>query len=138
VLTHGVHNTLAHFADDLGGLALGTLVDWGGWFLMLLFVFWAVWRESRWISHYLREEVSLGVISQDQYRVACSAWSQSKARLYAFFSGRHAKTRQFYQTCAELAHKKHQLATIGEEDGNTPIILRLRHELAGLAPFAGT
>jgi RsiW-degrading membrane proteinase PrsW (M82 family) len=38
VLLHAVHNTLANFLTGIGGLLLSTLVDWGGWLLMFLFV----------------------------------------------------------------------------------------------------
>lgn len=138
VLAHSLHNTLAHFAQGLGGLALSTLVDWGGWLLMLLFVVWAIYRESRWIAQYLREEVNLQTLSLNQYLVASSPWAQSWARWRALFTGRHAQTRRFYQVCAELAYKKHQLATLGEEYGNTLIVQRLRQDLAALAPFAET
>jgi RsiW-degrading membrane proteinase PrsW (M82 family) len=137
VLTHGVHNTIAHYAADLGGIAIGTLVDWGGWLMMVVFVIWAVYRESRWLSEYLQEEVNLGTISPSQYSIACSTWSQSWARLKALVSGESASTRRFYQLCAELAYKKHQLATLGEEYGNTSIIARLRSELVGLSQIIG-
>jgi RsiW-degrading membrane proteinase PrsW (M82 family) len=138
VLTHSLHNTIAHYAQGLGGLALGTLTDWGGWLLMLIFVFWALYRESRWISEHLHEEVTLGVISPSQYRIACSTWAQSQARLKALFNGRHAQIGRFYQLCAELAYKKHQKSTLGEEYGNSLIIQSLRQELADLSPLASS
>ena len=81
IFTHSVHNTLAHLLQGVGGLVATTLNDWAGWFIMILFVIWALYREQRWIIDQLREEVLLGVITQAQYRVACSAWSQSAARL---------------------------------------------------------
>ena len=37
--------------------------------------------------------------------------------------------------CAEIAHKKYQLATLGDEQGNSAIIDHLRIELRGLSPF---
>jgi hypothetical protein len=48
----------------------------------------------------------------------------------ALFSGKYMPTHRFYQTCAELAYKKHQLAHFGEENGNSQAIERLRAELA--------
>jgi len=59
------------------------------------------------------------------------------ARFTAIYSGNHRKTRRFYQTCGELAHKKHQYATLGDERGNQAIIETLRSELAQLSPTAG-
>jgi len=46
-------------------------------------------------------------------------------------------TSRFYQVCGELAHKKEQLAKIGDEGGNTAIIAKLRAELQRLAPQIG-
>ena len=138
VFAHALHNTLAEILNGSGGMALGTLIDWSGWLFMLVFILWAVNRESRWIANYLREEISLGVINVSQYRTACSSWRQSFARISALFSGRYKSTRDFYQTCAELAYKKHQLVRFGEESGNSTRIQRLRSELAVLALKTGS
>jgi protease PrsW len=132
MVTHAFHNTLASFIGGLGGLAIGTLVDWTGWFFMFLIVVWAVLREKRWLKEYLREEVSLNILSPDQYRVACSGTAQWFAGLSALFSGRGRATRRFYQLTAELAHKKRQLATLGDESGNRAIVEQLRSELVSL------
>jgi len=137
VATHGIHNTLAQFLKGVGGMTLGTVVDWAGWLLMLVFIFWAIRRESRWISSYLYEEVGMGVINAGQYRIACSSWRQSYANFNALLSGHYHHSRHFYQTCAELAYKKHQLAKLGEESGNSNRVLRLRNELAALASKTG-
>jgi protease PrsW len=133
VFTHAVHNTLAQVFTNVGGIVLGTLIDWSGWLLMLVFILWAIHRESKWIAKYLQDEVNQGVISQYQYRIACSTWSQNSARINALFSGQYRSTRHFYQICAELAYKKHQLETLGEESGNSNRIQLLRNELAALA-----
>jgi RsiW-degrading membrane proteinase PrsW (M82 family) len=134
IFTHSMHNTLAAFLQGLGGLAIGTLIDWTGWFIMFLFILWALYREQRWISSQLREEVSLGILNPVQYKIACSAWSQMAARTKALFAGRYRLTNRFFQTAVELAFKKQQRLKLGEEGGNTPIIERLRAELARLAP----
>ena len=39
------------------------------------------------------------------------------------------RTRRFYQQCAELAYKKHQLHKMGNEGGNVAIVERLRIDL---------
>ena len=136
ILTHSLHNTLASLLPGLGGLATGTLVDWTGWFMMFLFVLWALHREQRWIVDQLKEEVSLKLISPAQYRVACSAWLQTASRLKALFAGQYRATQRFYQVAAELAYKKQQRIILGEEGGNSTIIENLRTELALLAPVA--
>jgi len=137
MLTHSVHNTLARLVPGLVGLASTTLLDWSGWLVMILFGMWTLYREQRWIIQYLREEVSLGIITSEQYRVACSSWAQSLARLDSLFRGRYRATNRFYQATAELAFKKHKLAVMGESDHNILSIERLRTELVQLSPHAG-
>jgi hypothetical protein len=84
----------------------------------------------------LAEEVERGTLTAAQYRTATSAWSQTGARLGALGSGRMRATHRFYHLLGELAHKKHHLATLGEEEGNSVLVARLRRELAALAPLA--
>jgi len=138
VILHSVHNTIAYTFNNLNGMILGTALDWSGWLIMLLVIVWAAFREQQWICSQLREEVSLGVISAAQYRPACSAWAQSGARIGALFSGRFRMTARFYQVCAELSYKKQQIASLGEETGNTHAVQTLRSELARLAPNASS
>lgn len=136
VFLHALHNGMATFLaqQGLGGLAVTLLVDWFGWAVMAGVIIWAIVREQRWNATYLREELERRMISPEQYRTACSSWAQSKARIGALFSGHYRTTNQFYQLCGELAQKKHQLATFGDEGGNGSIIESLRGELARLAP----
>ncbi len=142
VLAHAVHNGMAVFIGSeeglgLGGLAALLLIDWAGWGLMFAIIAWAIFRERSWLRQYLSEEVERGVLTVEQYRVACSTRAQIAARFRALFRGRRRATRQFYQLCAELAQKKHHLAVLGEEHGNTHTIEHLRGELARLAPNIG-
>jgi len=130
---HSAHNTLAGLISGLLGLATTVLFDWTGWFAMFIFILWALAREQKLIRHHLNEEVSLGVMTAAQYQVACSAWRQTLTRWGALFSGRHQATRRFFQLTGELAHKKQQRATLGEEGGNTWEIETLRRELTRLS-----
>lgn len=136
LLTHSFHNLLAIFIQDLGGLAISTFIDWSGWLVMVLFILWALYREQQWIVIHLNDEVSLGTISTTQYQTACSGKRQFSARLKALFSGNYYPTHHFYLAAAELAYKKHQLASFGDEGGNTQIILQLRSRLAKLSSKA--
>ncbi len=133
LVAHAIHNTLASLLSGLGGLAIGTLFDWSGWLLMFLIILWAIYRVQQRMKHYLRGEVEAGVISPAQYKTACSAWSQSRARLSALTTGRFQATRRFYQLCGELAHKKFQLHRFGNEKNNQAIIKKTRTELAALS-----
>jgi RsiW-degrading membrane proteinase PrsW (M82 family) len=131
IFLHALHNSMATILGDqlgLGGVIVTLLVDWMGWAVALGLVIWAIFRERRWMSSYLREEVDLGTISAEQYRIACSI----RAHIGACASGQ--ASRQFYGACAELAQKKHQLATLGEERGNSARVSTLRASLAQLSP----
>jgi RsiW-degrading membrane proteinase PrsW (M82 family) len=136
VFAHSLHNVLASLLGGAEGLAIGTILDWGGWFFMFLFILWAIARERRILKEYLREEIAAGLMSPAQYNTAISAGAQSLARLKALFSGAHRATTRFYQLCGELAHKKRQLVQLGDEGANVDIIQGLRGELADLAPRA--
>jgi len=129
VITHSFHNTFGGLIGGLEGLALGTFVDWIGWFFMLLFIVWMVLQERNILKRHLQDEVSSGLISPAQYRTALS-FAQTGARLNAMASG------SYFQACGELAHKKEQFAKLGDERGNRVIIEKLRGELAQLAPQA--
>jgi RsiW-degrading membrane proteinase PrsW (M82 family) len=137
VFFHAFHNLLASSAAHLGALALLMfLLDWWGWLLMGIVILWAIQREKRLVSRYLAEEMEWGVLTAAQYRTARSAFAQTGARLAALASGRLKATSRFYQACGEMAHKKHHLATLGDERGNLETVERLRGELQRLSPAA--
>jgi RsiW-degrading membrane proteinase PrsW (M82 family) len=136
VLMHSTHNTLGSLIHNQAGILVGAFFDWSGWTMMFLFILWATGREKDWIVNQLRDETVLGTITLDQYRIACSAWGQSLARLQGLMKGRFLQTTHFYQLCAELAYKKQQLTFLGEEGGNSQIIENLRQELRDLSTSA--
>lgn len=137
IVLHSVHNILARQLHGSGGFVIGTVYDWTGWFLMFLFLLWALRREQLWLIRHLNEEITLGSLTGRQYQTACSAWRQTGARFSALFQGRFRPTSRFYQVCAELAYKKEQLARLGDEDGNSRAIHDLRAELKRLSALAG-
>lgn len=137
VATHAVHNGLATAASATNGLgALMFLLDWMGWFLIAAVLLAAVWRERRMLRLQLADEVSRGILDDQQYRTAFSVRPQLGAPLRALFSGRLLATRRFYRLCGELAHKKQQLARLGDEGGTAVLIDELREEMRRLAPMA--
>jgi len=79
--------------------------------------------------------VNNGLLSVKQYTSAISFF-QTKVHFAALTSGTFRATSRFYQVCGELAHKKEQLAKVGNESGNLRIIEQLRAELVQLAPMA--
>jgi protease PrsW len=137
VFTHAFHNTFSGLIGGFQGLLAGTLVDYFGYAVMLAFIVWIINHERNILKRHLREEVEKGYISPGQYNSAVSFF-QFGAYFSALTSGSFVKTSRFYQVCGELAHKKEQLAKVGDERGNTRIIEQLRSELVALAPVART
>jgi RsiW-degrading membrane proteinase PrsW (M82 family) len=129
VFTHAFHNSFGSMIGGLEGFALGSLIDWFGWFVMTVFIIFMISRERSLLKKQLREEVDSGSLSMAQYQKALSPFTMSTA----LFTGGRTATR-FYQVCGELAHKKEQLSKLGNEGGNAAIVQSLRTELATLAP----
>lgn len=135
MLTHSFHNTFATVVGGVEGLLLGTAIDWTGWFFMVILIVWAIFREQQYLKQYLKEEIETGVITGSQYSTACSAFSMSMSRLSSLTTGNYRATNKFYHLCAELAHKKRQRDTVGEERGNSVLIHQIRAELSQLSSF---
>jgi RsiW-degrading membrane proteinase PrsW (M82 family) len=135
VVAHAFHNTFSGLIGGVEGLLAGTFVDYLGYAVMLIFVIWMVVYERNILKRNLHEEVTNGLISHKQYASATSFF-QTNAHLSALTSGTFRSTARFYQVCGELAHKKEQLAKLGDESGNTMIIEKLRSELTQLGPQA--
>ena len=135
VTAHAFHNTFSGLVGGVGGFIVGTFIDYIGYGVMLIFVIWMIAYERNILRRNLREEVATGLISQKQYDSATSFFHPN-AYFAALTSGTYRATSRFYQVLGELAHKKEQLAKVGEEGGNTKIIAQLRSELTQLAPRA--
>ena len=133
LFTHSLHNTLAYFLSGIGGLLLGSLVDWVQLFIMLGFILWVVHQDGKRIAQYLKVDLTEGRITLAQYQTAISPWKRIRARMNALRQGKYRLTGRFYQTCAELAQKRYQLATFGDEKGNAAAIARYSAELQALA-----
>jgi len=137
VLTHAFHNTFSSLIGGDGGFVVGLLADYFGYACMLGFIIWMINKERNILKKQLSEEVNNGAISPQQYRTAISFF-QTNAHIAALSTGSFRSTSRFYQVLGELAHKKEQLAKLGDERGNTKIIEKLRMEMAQLAPLAKT
>lgn len=129
VFTHAFHNIFSNLIGGMAGFALGSVIDWFGWLLMLLFILFMIARERRLLQKQLREEVASGTITSAQYYKALSPFTMSTAFLTGGRTASH-----FYRVCGELAHKKEQLLRLGDEQGNAALVRSLRSELATLAP----
>jgi len=135
VMSHAFHNTFSTVIGGQGGFFIGIFADYIGYALMLGFIIWIITRERNILKKQLVEEVNNGLLSQNQYKTAIS-FVQTRVHLAALTSGKFRATSRFYQVLGELAHKKEQLSTVGDERGNTQIIENLRAELTQLAPLA--
>lgn len=137
VFTHSLHNSLATAASSASAFGLLMfLLDWAGWVLISVVLVAAVLREGRLLATHLAEEVEHGALNADQYRTATSSWSQTFVRVRAAAGGRFGATSRFYHLCGELAHKKHLLATCGDEGCNARLVEELREEMKKLSPHA--
>jgi protease PrsW len=135
MFTHAFHNLLASLLSG-AGILVGFAIDWTGWLAMFIFIIFLIYREKRWMQEYLQDEVNLGTLSRLQYQTAVSTFKRFVAHMGALSNGRLRQTSRFYQACAELAHKKRELHTLGDENGNNQIILALRSELSSTSPYA--
>lgn len=133
IFTHSLHNSLLTFLSGYAGIVVATLVAWTGWLVMFFFILYLIYREKTWMAEYLKDEVALLTITPEQYRTVSTMFGQTQARFSALTSGRFWATNHFYQLCAELSHKKRQLALMGDEEGNQQRIEKLRAELSGIS-----
>lgn len=136
MFTHSFHNTFASIVPGIAGLFAGTFIDWSGWFFMLIFIIVMIIQEQKILTRYLKEEIDFGLISRKQFDTAVSSWQRWMASISAFGTSSARPTREFYQLLADLAHKKRQFVTLGEESGNSAIIADLRTRIQSLAPLA--
>jgi len=127
VVAHAFHNSFGSIIGGLKGFALGSLIDWIGWFMMAVFIVFMIGRERGLLQRQLKDEVGGGILSAAQYERALSPWTMT----LALVTGGPAAA-SFYRLCGELAHKKEQLMRLGDERGNEALITALRSELSEL------
>ena len=138
IFVHSFHNTIVPLFiqdDTLGSVIFATQLDWFGWFLMLGFIFLMNLREKNILRNYLKQEMDAGIISKEQYRISYSPKLRRIERNKAKAENRELllQVKNFYQLCAELAHKKHQYSRLGSEKNNPAIILATRKALYALS-----
>lgn len=135
VIFHSVHNFGATLASvTCFSFLLSLLSDWGG-ILMLGLAIGLVWRqEKQWIQTQLESEVGT-TLRREVYELTASYRKRLGAQFRALFRGDIRAWRlgwRLTQTATELAFKKHQLATLGDEGGNQQLIESLRERLVAL------
>jgi RsiW-degrading membrane proteinase PrsW (M82 family) len=137
VLFHMIHNAGAMLTEQTACVSLGVsfMVDWGGILMLLAIALLFLRKESRWIDRGLGEEVERGILRDADFQMLRSARQRVRQRWAALGKGGVGVYRlvgRYYQCATELALKKQQLRSYGDEGGNLAEIQRLRTELAEL------
>jgi len=128
IVVHLLHNGLAN--AGLCGVSL--LVNWAGVGVVFVVIALSLRRESEWMRDYLREEVTLGVLSAPLYTLLTTRgadYRQTLARLHRQGGSQARLFGRLASDAAELAQKKHQLDRMGNEQGNLATIARLRERI---------
>jgi RsiW-degrading membrane proteinase PrsW (M82 family) len=134
VVLHGIHNAGATLAEQTVCLSLGLslVVDWGGVLVLLVVAALVLRKESFWIQRGLVEEVRSGVLSFQELEGLRSARWRLRARWRAWRLGgwtAHRAVGRYYQCATELAFRKQNLRSRGDQGGNLAEVRRLRQEL---------
>jgi len=142
VLFHAIHNAGAMLSEQTACLSLGLsiVVDYGGILLLLVVAWLSLRKESRWIERGLGEEVARGTLAEADLQLLQSAGQRMRRRWSALGRGgwgAHRLVGRYFQCAAELAFRKHQLRSYGDEGGRVAEIQRLRAALVELRAQAG-
>jgi hypothetical protein len=130
VLLHAFHNFSVSFSNIIL-LCAGVLVDWGGVWITVVIIFWALYQEGRWMRTYLADEVSAGLLTPGQYEAACTALGRMRYRLGAFESrgwGAYLLAGRFLHRLSKLAYRKHH-QVLFEDEQSGRAIEQLRKEI---------
>ena len=135
VIFHSVHNFGSTLASVTCLSLLVSLVsDWSG-IVMLALAIGLAWRqENGWIRAQLASEVGT-TLQREAYELTVSYSKRLGVQWGALLRGDLRTWRlsqRLTQTATELAFKKQQLASLGDEGGNLQVIERLRAQLAAL------
>lgn len=128
---HGLHNLGASLASqNCASICLSTVINWGG-ILVLGVIIALIWKqERRWMAEHLAGEVA-----DDVYRLITSWRYWQATRLEALLRGDIKSWRtlgHLRHAATELAFKKQQLASRGEDSKTAQDIQRYRLRLVEL------
>lgn len=132
VLLHAFHNFAVSF-NSLPLLCVGILADWGGVWLTVVIIWWALYQEGSWMRTYLAEELHEGLLTAEQYDLAHRALGRARYRLDALRSGgigAYWRSGRFLNQLSKLAYQKHHQALFADARSRREID-RLREELGG-------
>jgi RsiW-degrading membrane proteinase PrsW (M82 family) len=136
VTFHAIHNLGASLAEvSCLAILFSFVADWGGVLVVVVIALVATRQEKQCIVVELRDEIPAGILSNREYRAASSYRQRLAIRWRALQAGNWRAWRQWgrlFHLLTELAFKKHQYRTLGDERGNVAIIVRLRRDIVAL------
>lgn len=133
VAFHAIHNLGAILVEKTLGLSLMTslMFNMGGLLLLLLVAILSLRKERAWIEAGLEGEVEREALTPQEIALLRSATHRMRARLRAWDRGGRQAYRdvgRYFQCATELAFKRYQLLSFGEEI-HLAEIRRLQDEL---------
>lgn len=130
---HAIHNIGSSLGSALcWPLLISLISDWGGVLAFLGILGWISYREKRWISEHLEDEVDAGTIGPQDYQIVQSYWRRLKRRAQALLQGNFTQWRQlgkYYRLATELAFLKQRQKSHGENKETTMHMEELQREL---------
>lgn len=133
IAAHGIHNGSVMLGAELCWPCLiAFAADWGGVFMLLGVIIWALVREQRWITDFLVDEIELGTLSQEDYDVIRSSVGRVAARANTLFSGDLKGWRllgRYHRLATELAFNKRRLTLFPAEEKTQLLIAKLREQV---------
>jgi RsiW-degrading membrane proteinase PrsW (M82 family) len=134
MLFHSIHNLgVALVQTNALTFLIGTASDLGGALFIFVIVMIGLRFEKNWVTTELREEMESGLIDAREYAMACSYRRRIGAQWGARLGGNWSVARRssrLAQTLTELAFKKYQMRTRGQDYARE--INQLRQEVAAL------
>jgi RsiW-degrading membrane proteinase PrsW (M82 family) len=133
---HFLHNAAVSTGTALCLLAF--ISDYGGIFLLLIIIVWALVQEKRWIKAYLVEEVGNYTLTVNQYHIVCSSRQRMRhhfGQLTTHGPGAYRRSVRLFYKCSELAYKKHH-HTLFQDEKSAALVEQLRGEIAELSRMA--
>lgn len=142
ILLHGLHNLGAELSSvSIVPFLLGTLADWGGFWLLALIVVLTWDQERRWIRVELADEVGV-LLRPEEYEaiLTFSARAVRRLALLPFWrSSERQRTALFQHRLVDLAFVKARLRRLATSETNQANALRgradqLRAQITALRP----
>jgi RsiW-degrading membrane proteinase PrsW (M82 family) len=133
VTFHAIHNLGATFVEQTGNLSLmvSLMFDMGGLLVLLLVAMLSLRKERAWIEAGLEGEIQREALTSQEIALLRSATRRIQARLRAWERGgwqAYQDVGRYYECATELAFKRYQLLSFGEEI-HLAEIRRLQDEL---------